>query len=150
ERLADGDLEQVQRLAHTLKGSAGSLGAMRVSVAAEALQAAIRHEAGRDEIERLAVGLVDALVPLIDSLRGLPAEAVEVPADVDPARVAAVIARLEALLKTGDIAANDLARQEAGLLHAALGAAAADILRRIAVFDHEGALEALRGRAGEP
>ncbi|MDP2811100.1 MAG: Hpt domain-containing protein, partial [Rhodocyclaceae bacterium] len=82
ERLADGDLEQVQRLAHTLKGSAGSLGAMRVSVAAEALQAAIRHEAG--------------------------------------------------------------------LLYAALGAAAADILRRIAVFDHEGALEALRGRAGEP
>ncbi|MDP2794095.1 MAG: hypothetical protein Q8O25_08480, partial [Sulfurisoma sp.] len=61
----------------------------------------------------------------------------------------AVLAQLEALLKTGDMAANDLARDEAGLLRVALGTAAEDILRRIAVFDHEGALEALRGRARE-
>jgi len=145
ERLAAGDTEQVQRLAHALKGSAGNLGAMQVAAAADALEAAIRRDAGRDEIARLASDLTAELTPLIDGIRGLPAETVEdAPANVDPARVAAVLVQLEALLKIGDVAANDLARQEAGLLRAALGAAADDILRRIAVFDHEGALEALR------
>ncbi|MDP2793106.1 MAG: PAS domain S-box protein, partial [Sulfurisoma sp.] len=51
--------------------------------------------------------------------------------NLDPARVKAVLAQLAALLKSGDMAANDLARQEAGLLRATLGTAAENILRRI-------------------
>ncbi|MFZ1643531.1 MAG: response regulator, partial [Candidatus Contendobacter sp.] len=51
ERLRTGDLEDVQRLAHTLKGS-GNLGATRVQAAADALQTAIRQGAGRDELDR--------------------------------------------------------------------------------------------------
>ncbi|MDP2794551.1 MAG: response regulator, partial [Sulfurisoma sp.] len=57
ERLAAGDMEPVRRLAHTLKGSAGSLGATRVSAAAEALHEAIRHDAAQDEIARFAGSL---------------------------------------------------------------------------------------------
>ena len=150
ERLAAGDLAQVQRLAHTLKGSAGNLGAMPVSAAAGALQAAIRRDAARNEIERLGSKLAAELLPLIAAIRSLPADAGDTPADADPARIKAVLAQLESLLKTGDVAANDLARQEAGLLRAALGTAADELLRRIAVFDHVGALETLysldRGR----
>ncbi|MDP2809509.1 MAG: response regulator, partial [Rhodocyclaceae bacterium] len=145
ERLAAGDMEPVRRLAHALKGSAGNLGALKVSAAADALDAGIRRDEGRDEIARLAGNLTTELTPLIDGIRSLPADAGDALANVDPARIADVLARLAALLKTGDVAANELARQEAGLLRAALGTAAEDILRRIAVFDHEGALEALRG-----
>ncbi|MFA5241015.1 MAG: PAS domain S-box protein [Sulfuricella sp.] len=144
ERLAVGDLPPVKRLAHALKGSAGSMGAAQVAAAAEALHEAIRHDAARGELARLAGTLAAGLTPLIDGIRGLPADASETPANADPAHIRAVLAQLEALLKAGDIAANDLARQEAGLLRTVLGAAAEDVLRRIAVFDHEGALEALR------
>ncbi|MCX7150089.1 MAG: PAS domain S-box protein, partial [Rhodocyclales bacterium] len=144
ERLTAGDLAQVQRLAHSLKGSAGSLGALKLSAAADALQAAIRHDAGRDEIERLVGKLAAESQPLIDAIRTLPAEASEAPAQVDPARVATVLAQLAALLKTSDVDVGDLAWQEAGLLRAALGTAAEELLRRITVFDYEGALESLR------
>ncbi|MDP2822089.1 MAG: MASE3 domain-containing protein [Sulfuritalea sp.] len=144
--LAAGDLPQVQSLAHALKGSAGNLGATRVAAAAGALDAAIRRGAGREEIASLAGSLAAELQPLIDGIRGLPAAEGDSTSTVDPARVATVLARLAALLKTGDVAANDLARQEAGLLRAALGTAADELLHRIAVFDHEGALEALRTR----
>ena len=145
EWLAAGDLPQVRQLAHTLMGPASSLGATRVSVAAGALQAAIRADAGRDEIERLAGDLAIELTPLIEGIRGLPPDADDTTANLDPAHVAAVLARLDDLLHKGDTAANDLARQEASLLRAIFGAAAADILRRIAAFDYEGALAALRG-----
>ena len=147
ELLAAGDTKQVQRMAHTVKGTAGSLGAMQVAAAAHALLAAIHREAASDEITRLADNLAAELQPLIDGIRSLPAEASEAPAEGDPARLATVLARLSALLRTSDTAAGDLARQEAALLRAALGPAAEDILRRIAVFDQEGALEALRGAA---
>ena len=140
---AAGDLPQVQHLAHALKGAAGTLGATGVSAAADALQAAIRHEAEPDEIKQLADRLVEELAPLIDCIRSLPAETNEVPTEVDPMQAAAVLTRLKALLRTGDVAANELALQETGLLRATLGAAAEDILRRIAAFDHEGALAAL-------
>ncbi|WP_310449755.1 response regulator [Sulfuritalea sp.] len=144
ERLAAGDLPQVQRQAHSLKGSAGNVGAMRVSAAADALHAAIHRDAAGNEIGQLIADLAVELQPLIAAIRKLPADAFDAPADVDPARVDAVLLRLAALLKTGDVAANDLAQQETGLLRAALGTVADDFLHRIAVFDHEGALNALR------
>jgi hypothetical protein len=48
------------------------------------------------------------------------------------------------LLRTGDIAANELARQEEELLRAVLGNDGPAILRRIARFDYEGALALLQ------
>ena len=144
ERLAAGDLQQVQHLAHTLKGSAGNLGAEHVAAAADALNKAIHRNAARDEIGRLVDNLTAVLQSLIDAIRELPAAAGNAQADADMARSAGVLARLAALLKTGDVSVNDLVQQESGLLRAALGAAAENILRRVAVFDYEGALEALR------
>lgn len=70
--IAAHDLALLQQRAHTLKGVAGNVGATHVSAAAEALQAAIRHNAGRDEIDQLTSGLIDALTALIDGIRKLP------------------------------------------------------------------------------
>jgi HPt (histidine-containing phosphotransfer) domain-containing protein len=58
----------MQRLAHTLKGSAGNLGALPVSHAADALQLAIRQGAANSEIERLFVNLVVEQTILIEGI----------------------------------------------------------------------------------
>ena len=67
--LAADDLDQMQRLAHTLKGSAGNLGALQVSAAADALQAALRHGAERGEINDLWLALKAEQTVLINALR---------------------------------------------------------------------------------
>jgi HPt (histidine-containing phosphotransfer) domain-containing protein len=147
QMLDAGDLPGVQQLAHTLKGSAGNLGAMRVSEAANALQSAVRQTSARVEIDRYARKLIDELLPLLAGIRGALRGA-RPAAAVDPARVDEVLEKLEKLLKNGNMAASDLARAEEQLLRAALGKEGDKIVRCIAHFDYEGALSIVRGRTG--
>ena len=65
---ATNDLVEMQRLAHTLKGAAGNLGALGVSKGADELQLAIRHGAARSEIERLFVSLALEQTMLIEGI----------------------------------------------------------------------------------
>ncbi len=155
ERLRAGDLAEVQHLAHTLKGSAGNLGATAVQTAADALQMAIRQGAEPDDIERCVQTLAAELPLLLDGIRGvLAAESPPLtagdptPVAVDPTRLAALLARLENLLEVGDMAANELARTEEPLLRAGLGAAGDTVLRQIADFDYEAATTTLRTYRG--
>ena len=151
ERLQANDRAEVGRLAHALKGSAGHLGATRVQTAAGALQAAIRQDAGQDEINRCVQALNAELLPLLDGIRNalavepLPLVAGDpAPAVVDPIHLAAVLARLDSLLETGDITANTLAQAEEQLLRTELGSTGDILLRQIASFDYETALITLR------
>ena len=151
ERLQADDRAEVGCLAHALKGSAGHLGATRVQTAAGALQAAIRQDAGQDEISRCVQTLNAALLPLLDGIRNalavepLPLVAGDpAPAVVDPIHLAAVLARLDSLLETGDITANTLAQAEERLLRTELGSTGGILLRQIASFDYETALTTLR------
>ena len=143
-----GDLPGVQKLAHALKGSAGNLGAMGVSEAANALQSAVRQTAARAEIDRRARKLIDELLPLLAGILAALATDSPAPAVVDPARVDEVLAKLEHLLKKGNMAASELAHTEEQLLRAALGKEGDEIVRCIAHFDYEGALAIVRGRTG--
>lgn len=54
QSLAVGDLITAKRIAHTLKGLAGTLGAMHLQSSAQALDFAIRDHQGQDEISRLS------------------------------------------------------------------------------------------------
>jgi CheY-like chemotaxis protein len=63
-----GDLIEMQRMAHTLKGAAGNLGALGVSQAADALQLAIRQSTARSEVERLFVNLMTEQTILIEGI----------------------------------------------------------------------------------
>jgi PAS domain S-box-containing protein len=145
ELLANDDLAELQRLAHTLKGSAGNLGASGVQTAADALLTAIRGGSARDEIERNSTLMAAELAALVtDVRRALVGNVVAPQADIDATRLADVIERLTAFLESGDVAANTLALREAALLYCGLGEAGQTLLRRIAVFDHEGALAVLR------
>ncbi len=63
------ELADIQRLAHTLKGSAGNLGALEVSGAADAVQRAIREGGERSEVEPLLAQLMAEQTILIEGIR---------------------------------------------------------------------------------
>ncbi|HRY14332.1 MAG TPA: response regulator [Candidatus Competibacteraceae bacterium] len=69
ERLRAGDLAEVQFLAHTLKGSAGNLGATTVQAVADAVQTAVRQGAEPDTIAPDIEDLAAKLTSLLDSIR---------------------------------------------------------------------------------
>jgi two-component system sensor histidine kinase/response regulator len=62
------DLPGIQRLAHTLKGSVGSIGANPLKESADALQLAIRHGAAREEVAPLFERMVGELQDLLAQL----------------------------------------------------------------------------------
>src|SRR6185503_13879339 len=69
DALTKGDHALAERVAHTLKGVAGNIGATGVQSAAAALERAIRDRSHADEVERVRqrVGLV--LEPLATGIR---------------------------------------------------------------------------------
>ncbi len=67
--LAGNDLGSLKDLAHTLKGSAGTIGAMRVAEAAKALHLAVRDGAAKDSIDNCGSALIKELTALIDAVR---------------------------------------------------------------------------------
>ncbi len=71
EKMSSGDLESLREIAHTLKGSAGSVGAVRVSGTADLLLRAIRQAAGPEEINACCTVLIADLTSLIDLLEGI-------------------------------------------------------------------------------
>ena len=148
QMLDAGDLSGAQKLAHTLKGSAGNLGAVRVSETANALQSAIHRGAARTEIDGCAQRLIDELLQLVAGIRDVLSTDSQALAVIDPARVDEVLAKLKPLLEKGNIAATELAQAEEQLLRAAMGKDGGEFLRRIEHFDYEGALALLRERTG--
>jgi len=153
QALMGGDATAPERLAHTLKGVAGNIGARSVQDAAQALEQACQQGAARDELERqLAMVLVE-LDPLLAALRAVDAEtrggavhpalvpvAAAAPA---PAGSAPPLGRLRDLLADSDSEAADLWDAELAQFKLALP----DHWRRIASgignLDLEAALAAL-------
>ncbi len=147
--IAAGELAAIEPIAHSLRGSAGVLGAVTVAAAAGAVLSALRSDGETAEICRLAVVLVEELGSLINAIRQATVMAVapvdaEAVAKVDPSRALGVILRLENLLSHGDIGANHLAEEQAALLAASLGAAASQLMARIEAYDYESAATQLR------
>lgn len=69
EGMASNDFAALLSLAHTLKGSAGTIGAGRAAAAAAALHSAVRENAEWDEIDARVGTLGAELTSLIDALR---------------------------------------------------------------------------------
>ena len=66
--LAAGDIAEIARLAHALKGSAGNVGAIRVSSLADAVCQAARAERSPEELADLVAGLGQALHDLLKAI----------------------------------------------------------------------------------
>ena len=144
ERLRAGDLASAERAAHTLKGTAGNIGATALQAAAETLEQALHHQPA-DTVQALADrtrqqldALVAAITPLLPAERA-PAE----PLVVDLEQAQAVRAQLARLLREDDAEAIELLQQHASLLRHGLQDAYAGIAAAIARYDFGAALQQL-------
>jgi PAS domain S-box-containing protein len=143
ERLAGGEPDAAGRLAHSLKGAAGSMGATRLHCLANKIDLAIRERRDRREIESHIASLEREMAAFAAAVRALPGE----PADSD--RAAVVADRIEALLANDDIGAVAALRASVPLLRQAFGPGIEPIQRYVESFDYPPALAALRAlRAG--
>ncbi len=120
--LAQGDVALTERLAHTIKGVAGNIGARSVQAAAGALEKLIRDRAASGEVEAAKGRLAGALDPLLAQLRAAvsaPAPEATAPASAptaDPALSREAAARMTRLLSEFDPGAADFIEQNQAAL----------------------------------
>ncbi len=144
ERRFAGDHETTQRLAHTLKGVAGNLGATAIQKLATELDVALRADPAPARIEALTVALETELQQLSSAIRtAIPTNTPADPVEVDWGLVRQVLEELEAYLATGNMQANALFEANAALLKAALGATGTALEEHLASFFYPEALVAL-------
>ncbi len=146
EYMASGDLDQAQRLVHTLKGSAGNLGAIELQQHAAELEAAIKAGVPAAAVEPLAERAEQQLQQLAAACRAVEADqvAAQQPRIVDWAEVRRLLAELEPLLADSSMSASLLFDNHGDLLAAALGPWGEELAQQIDHFLYPEALETLR------
>ena len=159
----DADPTAAARAAHTLKGTAGNIGAKEVQAAAGALEHACNAGVDGASIEAALARTLALLAPVIEGLQAVgsaPAVAEPVSGDgaaaaqgaqPDAARTEAALARLIRLLRDSDSEASDALEELQAL---ARGTPLASTLKRVAKavadFDFDAALAALEPEAQQP
>jgi signal transduction histidine kinase/DNA-binding response OmpR family regulator/HPt (histidine-containing phosphotransfer) domain-containing protein/HAMP domain-containing protein len=152
QQLTQGDKDTAHRLAHTVKGVAGNLGAKPLQAVAGKLETAIGSDADAESLELLRTefgreiqSLVSQLKPVLieKSPEAIP-EVVDV--DVDQKRWAEVLEEMQRYLTENDADAAELLENEGELFQAVLGVEAASQLEEhLESFSFEEALDLLAG-----
>jgi two-component system sensor histidine kinase/response regulator len=144
QRLAEGQIEEARRLAHSLKGAAGSLGAVAIQKAASALEIGIR-----DQYEGAALAhLIDQTAEIYSALQNqlakyLVTETVIQPNPVNAEQLLPLLRQLQTLLSECDMNVQSLVRNQQGMLLALLGERLTVFNNLVADFDFEGAVKLL-------
>ena len=146
----DTDPEAASRAAHTLKGTAGNIGAKGVQAAAAALEQACRAGATAADIDALLAQVQVQLAPVLSGLQTLqPPEPAPVPA-ADLSHLQADLTELAQLLQDNDVDADQVLP---ALQQQAQGTALQPVLERVAralaAFDFDDALAALRAYSAD-
>jgi PAS domain S-box-containing protein len=142
--LEDDSWEIPERLAHTLKGVSGSIGAAGLQQLAATLETSIRERRPRQEIEARLDELNKPLTALIAQLeQQLPQKLIDATVTVSPQQLAAVCDKLKALLADDDAEAYDALDSNADMLYAAFPDHYSRIDDGIRTFDFKAALAAL-------
>lgn len=141
---ASSDDTAAQRCAHTLSGTAATIGAHQVHAAAAALEQACKQHASVETMDRLLATVLSELQPVIDGLQALGDDEgvapVVVAPEVDPEKLAIVREKLRGLLERGDADAIDLCEAHESLLQAAYPAHWQRLMECVRGFDFESAL----------
>lgn len=148
---SDTDPDTALRLAHTLYGTAGNIGARNVQAAAQALELAC----GKGDVEEVNARLeatLAALAPVLEGLRTLGTEEAlpmaASSATVDKPRIAALLAQLRHALDDSDSQAVDVLDELAPLVEGTpLARDLKDVARHIEAYDFDAALEAMPSAA---
>lgn len=144
--MAAGARDEARRLAHTLKGAAGNLGATEVQHLAAALEAALKEGRDAAHTEELVLATERELQRLTAAIRAALPEALNAlpQAEVNWADVRQVLADLGPLLTAGNTKANRIVEAHAALLNAALGQWGARLEEQVLHFQHLEALETIK------
>ena len=139
------DPPMAERLAHTLKGASGTIGATGVQQLAAELEDAIKRHRPHEELEVHLAAIRVPLETLVTQLeQTLPAEKSETADAVDLERLKRVCTQLTELLKEGDSEAVDVFDVHAALLGAAFPALFPAMAAAIRAFDFPATLITLR------
>ncbi|MGE5516876.1 MAG: response regulator [Bacteroidota bacterium] len=142
--LDGGDWPTAERLAHTLKGLAGMIGADEVQSRSAELEGVLAGRASVAAVEAAIQAVsrpLDAVITAMDRL--LPPEPEVVLAALDPVALNRVCLRLRNLLAEYDAEVDDVFEENAGLLAAAFPEEYPRLRDAIKGFDFEAALAAL-------
>ncbi len=145
--LAVGDRATAERLAHTLKGVSGNIGATAIQRQAADLEQAVRQQAAMPIIEPLLAQTGETLATLIADLRAAlrAGPAAVAAAAVDWVELAPILARLEQLLGDDDAEAADyLATHRAALVGTLPIEPFLAMEKAVGDYDFEEALKQLR------
>ena len=147
---SDPDPQAATRAAHTLKGTAGNIGAQGVQAAAAALEHACVEQAGMEEIQQLLDDVMAALEPVITGLASIgesshpPAEKASSSVNITLETLQPQLEELRRLLEDSDTEASDVVE---AILEKIKGSDMERLLRRvgdeIAGYDFDAALDAL-------
>jgi PAS domain S-box-containing protein len=138
-----------ERLAHTLKGSAGTICANRLFAAAADLEEACARGASSPEIASCLQATLDTLHPLLAAMDALDGDLQPSALDVPPvhsgaAQVQALVSQLEQLLAYGDASVAETIEANAATLSAAFPAHFQALRAAVDAFDFDQALAVLR------
>jgi len=147
DHLNEGDSSTAERLAHTLKGVSGNIGAGEVQAKAAAVESAIREQQPVPAVLELVADARQSLERVIAAIQAVvpPEEAATRPvAALDWNEVRHLIARLELLLSEDDAEASEVFTESEDVLSTGLGSAAGPIRECLRNYDFEAALSLLR------
>jgi CheY-like chemotaxis protein len=145
--LASGEQEEARRIAHSLKGASGALGAVSVQSLAAELEALLRSGAVLAEIEALSIRLESAQGHLVAALLGVLPEdrAIASATSAESAAETMLFNKLEQLLRDDDMGVGGALRDALPALGRFLPAdILAGLIRQIETYQLEDALATLR------
>lgn len=150
QAMARDDWATAERLAHTLKGVAGTVGATALQGQAQSLEAAITAAASANIIEEAMVQVVSQLQTLIEGIqasldeapRAAPFDAVS-QVSVDSVKLRQVCQDLARLLREQDACASAMLHTHAVMLRAAFQNDYTTLETGVRNFDFEAALQTL-------
>ncbi len=121
EALSKGDAALAERLAHTLKGVAGNIGAKPVQMVSGDLEKLIRERAGAEQIKAGSENVSALLDPLVARLQTVlnvasPQPTAQPAAAVDPAQTREAATELKKLLAESDPGAADFTETNQAVL----------------------------------
>jgi signal transduction histidine kinase/DNA-binding response OmpR family regulator/HPt (histidine-containing phosphotransfer) domain-containing protein len=139
------DHESSIRLAHTIKGTAGNIGARGIMAAAGELELAGNNNQPAKVIDTLLANLINELDPVIESLQQVQPDEVQnekSQSTSDPKKVRQLIATIKLMLDDSDSEVADVVEELAGIVRGTFMSPAMDkIAVAVACYDYATALE---------
>jgi two-component system, sensor histidine kinase and response regulator len=143
--LANGDVSAAERITHTLKGNAATIGAESIQAFAASIEQAIKNAAPIEQIQTQILELAPRLTLLcahIDKI-SLP-QPIQNQTPTSSATLKTAYHELEHALMEYDVSASSIWNQNANAFRDTYPAEAANLEKRIQAFDFDGALALLR------